>query len=90
MAGFDGYICLSDATHIPMLKCSQWTGNIHKGFILNVPARTYNITVDHSRRILGSTAGQPGMVNAVVSRLQFDLELEMYHRRLMCYVGKQD
>ena len=55
MAGFDGCIGLSDGTHIPMLKCSQWASNSHKGFKLNVPARTNNVTVDHSRRILGST-----------------------------------
>ena len=46
-----------------MLKCTQWSNNIHKGFKLNVPARTYNVTVDHSRRILGSTAGHPGTWN---------------------------
>ena len=63
MAGFDGCIGSSDGTHIPMLKCSQWASNSHKGFKLNVPARTYNVTVDHSRRILGSTTGHPGTWN---------------------------
>ena len=63
LAGFNGCIGSSDATHIPMLKCPHWAHNNHKGFKLNVPARTYNVTVDHSRRILGSTAGHPGTWN---------------------------
>ena len=62
-AGFNGCIGSSDATHVPMLKCSQWASNCHKGFKLNVPARTYNVTVDHSRRILQSTTGHPGTWN---------------------------
>ena len=28
-----------------------------------MPARTYNVTVDHSRRIIGSTTGHPGTWN---------------------------
>ena len=63
LAGFDGCIGSSDGTHIPMLKCSQWATNLHKGFKLNVPARSYNVTVDHSRRILSSTTGHPGTWN---------------------------
>ena len=62
-AGFDGCIGSSDATHIPMLKCPHWAQIAHKGFKLSVPARTYNATVDHSRRILGSTMGHPGTWN---------------------------
>ena len=62
-AGFNGCIGSSDGTHVPMLKCSQWASNSHKGFKLNVPARTYNVTVDHSRRILQSTTGHPGTWN---------------------------
>ena len=62
-AGFNGCIGSSDGTHVPMLKCSQWASNTNKGFKLNVPARTYNVTVDHSRRILHSTTGHPGTWN---------------------------
>ena len=62
-AGFNGCIGSSDGTHIPMLKCTQWASNTHKGFKLNVPARTYNVTVDHSRKILASTGGHPGTWN---------------------------
>ena len=60
MAGFNRCIGSSDATHIPMLKCPQWSQNNHKRFKLSVPARTYNVTCDNSRRILGTTMGHPG------------------------------
>ena len=63
MTGFNRCIGSSDGTHIAMLKCCQWAGNIHKGFKLNVPARTYNMTVDHSKRILASTLDHPGTCN---------------------------
>ena len=46
-----------------MLRCPQWAHNIHKGYKLSVPARTYNATCDHSRRIIGSTFGHPGTWN---------------------------
>ena len=47
-AGFNGCIGSVDATHVPMLSCPHWASNIHKGFKLHIPARSYNITVDHS------------------------------------------
>ena len=46
-----------------MLKCPHWAHNSHKGFKLSVPARTYNVTCNHSRRILGTTMGHPGTWN---------------------------
>lgn len=63
LAGFTGCIGSSDATHVPMLKCPHWATNNHKGFKLNVPGRTYNVTVNHSRRILASTPGHPATWN---------------------------
>ena len=62
-AGFNGCIGSTDATHVAMLNCPHWAQNINKGFKLSLPARTYNATVDHSRRILGSTSGHPGTWN---------------------------
>ena len=59
LAGFNGCIGSSDATHIAMLKCPQWAHNLHKGYKLSVPARTYNVNVDESRGILGSTMVHP-------------------------------
>ena len=63
IAGFNGCIGSIDATHVPMLSYPLWESNSHKGFKLNLPARTYNVTVDHCRRILGSTSGHPGSWN---------------------------
>ena len=62
-AGFDGCIGSSDATHVAMLSCPYWAQNMHKGFKLHCPARTYNVTVDHTRRIIGTTLGHPGTWN---------------------------
>ena len=63
LAGFNGCIGSTDATHIPMLRCPQWTQNSHRGYKLSIPARTYNVTVDHCRRVLGSTHEYPGTWN---------------------------
>jgi len=49
LAGFNGCIGSCDATHIPMLSCPFWAQNNHKGFKLKYPARTCNVTVDHTR-----------------------------------------
>ena len=62
-AGFNGCIGSTDATHVPMLKCAAWAHNIHNGSKLHLPSRTYNVTVTHSRQILGSTIGHPGTFN---------------------------
>ena len=58
-AGFNGCIGSTDATHVAMLSGPAWAANSHKGFKLSVPSRTYNMTVDHCRRIIGSTTGHP-------------------------------
>ena len=63
IAGFDGCIGSTDATHVPMLKCPAWASNMNKGFKLNLPSRTYNVKVDHSRRIICSTTGHPATWN---------------------------
>ena len=63
MAGMNGCIGSGDATHISMLNCPSWAANSHKGFKLNLPARTYNITVTHTKIILCSTTGHPSTWN---------------------------
>ena len=62
-AGFNGCIGSSDGTHISMLNCSSWASIGHKGPKLSYPARTYNLTVTHTRQILGSTTGHPSTWN---------------------------
>ena len=46
-----------------MLKIPQCVHNINKLFKLSAPARIYNITIDHSRRILSTTMYHNGICN---------------------------
>ena len=62
-AGFNGCMGSSDATHVGMLACPQWAQTEHKGFKLNIPSRTYNVTVDHTRKVIGTTCGHPATWN---------------------------
>ena len=63
LAGFNGCIGSSDATHVIMLKCASWATLSHKGFKLNLPARSYNLTCTHTKQILCSTNGHPSTWN---------------------------
>ena len=63
IAGMNGCAGSSDATNIMMLNCPSWASNSHKGFKLNLPARTYNLTVSHTKLILCSTTGHPSTWN---------------------------
>jgi hypothetical protein len=63
MAGMPGTLGSSDATHILHEKCSYRLRRLHLGGKSKHPTRTYNITVNHRRRILGTTCGHPGSWN---------------------------
>ena len=63
IAGFPGCIGSQDATHVGMLRCQHRLKQYHDSFKLSTPSRTYNITVNHRRRILSSTRGHPGRWN---------------------------
>ena len=63
IAGMNGCVGSGDATHVSMLNCPSWASISHKGFKLNLPARTYNLTVTHSKIILCSTTGHPSTWN---------------------------
>ena len=62
-AGFNGCIGSTDATHVPMLSCAAWAQIVHTGSKMKIPCRTYNVTVSHSRQILGTTLGHPATFN---------------------------
>ena len=62
-AGFNGCIKSTDGTHIGMHSCATWAGHSHTGHKLNIPSRTYNVTVTHWRQILGTTCGHPSTLN---------------------------
>lgn len=58
-AGFNGCIGSMDATHVVIERCSARLHQMHKGFKMSHTARTYNMTVNHRRRILSTTRGHP-------------------------------
>ena len=62
-AGMPGCIGSTDATHICMLRCPSQLRNYHMGHKLDLPSRTYNLTTNHRKRILGTTTGHPGRWN---------------------------
>lgn len=63
LAGMPGTPGSSDATHIIHEMCSWRLRRSHKGGKLKQPVRSYNMTVNHRRRILGTTRGHPGSWN---------------------------
>jgi Plant transposon protein len=62
-AGFHGCVGSTDATHITMMRCPVSRANEHRGPKECLPARTYNITVNHRRQILNTTKGHPSRWN---------------------------
>ena len=52
-----------DATHVVIENCKPGIRIAHKGHKLNKTARTYNIVVNHRRRILSSAQGHPSSWN---------------------------
>ena len=62
-AGLNGCIASMDATHIAMERCPYIRSNHHKGAKLTAPSRTYNVCVNHRRRILSTTCGHPARWN---------------------------
>jgi hypothetical protein len=63
MAGLNGCVGSMDATHVVMEKCPHARSNQHKGPKQSLPARTYNICVNHRGKILSSTKGHPARWN---------------------------
>ena len=63
MAGMPGAPGSSDATHIIHEMCAHRLQRHHKGGKTKYATRSYNMTVNHRRRILGTTRGHPGSWN---------------------------
>jgi hypothetical protein len=63
IAGLPGCLGSQDATHIGMHRCQYRLRQYHNSYKLPMPTRTYNLTVNHRRRILSSTRGHPGRWN---------------------------
>jgi hypothetical protein len=79
MAGFNGAVGSSDATHVGMEKCSAWLSQAHSGPKLKLPSRTYNMTVNHRRRILSSTSGHPARWNDKTLQLYDEFMKGLYN-----------
>jgi Plant transposon protein len=62
-AGFHGCVASTDATHVTMMRCPVSRANEHRGPKESLPARSYNITVNHKRKILHTTTGHPSRWN---------------------------
>ena len=78
MAGFPGCIGSTDATHVIMEVCTYRLRQLHLGYKLAHTARTYNMTVNHRRRILNTTKGHPARFNDKTLVL-FDLLVNQIH-----------
>ena len=63
VAGFHGCIGSTDATHVSMARCPSSRSNENLGHKESLPSRSYNITVNHLRQILYTTAGHPARWN---------------------------
>jgi hypothetical protein len=63
MAGLAGAIGSMDATHVVVDKVPFSHRQAHLGPKQSCTSRTYNITVNHRRRILGTTEGHPARWN---------------------------
>ena len=59
IGGLTGAGFSTDTTNVVMWRCSHNLRQANMGFKQSHPARTYNLTCDHSRRILHSTKGHP-------------------------------
>jgi len=63
VAGLPGAIGSMDSTHVLHERVQYGMRQSHLGFKLNGTARTYNLVVNHRRRILGTTDGHPARWN---------------------------
>ena len=72
IAGLPGCIGSTDATNVVVEKCIYILRQLHLRYKANHTARTYNLTVNHRRRILSRTSGHPARFN--------DKTLIMYDR----------
>jgi DDE superfamily endonuclease len=63
IGGLTGCGFSTDATNIVMWRCSHNLKQANTGFKQSHPARSYNLTTNHSRRILHTTKGHPSRWN---------------------------
>lgn len=78
-AGFPGAVGSTDATHIMLERVNYRFRQAHLGFKMAHTARTYNITVNHRRRILATTQGHPARWNDKTLALFDDFMQRLHH-----------
>ena len=59
IAGLPGCIGSTDASHVVMERCIYALRQLHLGYKKEHTSRTFNLTVNHRRRILSTTSGHP-------------------------------
>ena len=79
MADMAEPLASSDVTHIIHEICAWHLHRSHKEGKSKHPTRTYNLTVNHRRRILGSTRGHAGSWNGKTAVL-FDTFIKTIKR----------
>jgi hypothetical protein len=84
MAGFNGCMGSSDATHIAVEKCSYRLRNAHLGAKQHLTVRSFNLTANHRRKILSVTTGKPGRWNDKTIVLFDDFVRGMYEGKFSC------
>ena len=82
MAGFNGCLGSSDATHVGMLSCSIWAQINHKGTKIKTPSRACNATATHCRETFGTLSGYPVTWNDKTITLHDELIRGAYDSKL--------
>ena len=59
----DSMVVLAQPILLTFLGCHVLHRLQHKEHKMNLPSRTYNITVSHVRQLLGNTSGHPATCN---------------------------
>ena len=83
IAGLNGCFGSMDATHISMEMCYSGLKNFHSGGKLKAPSRTYNIIVNHRRRIIDSTHGHPARWNDKTLILYHDFACDLHNSKIL-------
>lgn len=77
MAGFAGCKGLGVATHVGMLWCKCKQAQYHNSPKLDMPSRTYDMLVNHSRKIQSTTSDHKGHWNNCSLIKYDDFHIEM-------------
>ncbi len=78
--GFPGAIGSVDGVHVPWEMCPTKQTALHKNGKDGVPTLSFNVTADHTRRIMAVAGSFPGTPAAAVSRAEPDAGGELHVR----------